>query len=168
MSFLVRKIHRPFWSGSDAEGSRIKADVVARCIQPKFSQISVWFAEDETTLERAKIATLTSLDKPATVDLVVLSVEEVEAAGLKIVANPAAKGPATLKPLHRDIDDLDVVDMRTVAQLVQQQVIANRVIRISEKACKQLVEKAIRENVFPVAELSPEYAAKLDLRAAAL
>lgn len=153
MSYLVRKIERSRWNGSDSVGNRIKADVVASCIRPNRSELSVWFAEDDVGIARAKLAILAAMNKLATVDLVVLPIEEVQGAGLTVVTTFPTVGPESLKPLHRDISDLDLDSLKVVAQIIQGHILGNKTERLTRETCKKMLQNAIQNNVFSSAEL---------------
>lgn len=158
MSYLVRKIERSRWNGSDIVGSRIKADVVASCIRPNSSELSVWFAEDEAGIEQAKLAMLAAMNKLATVDLVILPVEEVQAAGLTIATTLPKVGPISLKPLHRDIQDLDLDSLKVVAQIIQNHIVNKKTVRLTRETCKKMLHGAITNQLFDVAELHSDIA----------
>lgn len=158
MSYLVRKIERSRWNGSDIAGSRIKADVVASCIRPNSSELSVWFAEDDAGIVQAKLAMLAAMNKLATVDLVILPIEEVQEAGLKVIATPPKVGPEKLKPLHRDIHDLDLDSLKAVAQIIQGHIVSNKTERLTRETCKKMLQGAIQNNVFSSSELHDDIA----------
>lgn len=156
MSFLVRKIERARWDGSDVVGNRIKADVVASCIRPNKSELSVWFAEDQASIAQAKLAMLAAMNKLATVDLVILPVSEVENAGLKIVETLPKVCPELLKHLHRDIQDLDLDSLKIVAQIIQRNISVNNTERMIRSQCKSILTDAIQKNLINASELNPE------------
>jgi hypothetical protein len=161
MSYLVRKIERSRWNGSDVAGSRIRADVVASCIRPNCSELSVWFAENDADIAQAKLAMLAAMNKLATVDLVILPIEEVQEAGLKVVSTLSKIGPESLKPLHRDIHDLDLDSLKVVAQIIQGHIVDNKTERLTRETCKKMLQGAILGKVFSVTELHEDIAKHL-------
>lgn len=161
MSYLVRKIERSRWNGSDVEGSRIKADVVASCIRPSSSELSVWFAEKNADIEQAKLAMLASMNKLATVDLVILPIGDVQEAGLNVVTTLPKVGPESLKPLHRDIHDLDLDSLKVVAQIIQRHIVGSKTVRLTREKCKEILKSAIQNKVFSVTDLHADIAKHL-------
>lgn len=155
MSFLVRKIERTRWAKtkSDQPGARIMADLVANCIKPNGSGLSVWFAADEGSVEMAKLAVLAAQNKLDTTDIVVLPLDEIEQAGLNVIASIPKVGPETLKPLHRDIADLDLESLGTVARIVQRHLAAGLDSRLTRAKCKEMLELAIGSHQFSRDEL---------------
>lgn len=162
MSYLVRKIERSRWSGSEEPERPIKADVVANCIRPNGSELSVWFAEDEDGLSRAKLAMLAAMNKLATVDLVVLSVADLSSAGLNVVATSPKVGPSALKPLHRDIKDLNLDSLKVVAEIVRC-CINNKakVERLTLSQCRSILEGAVNSGEIRLDELHEDIRRKL-------
>jgi hypothetical protein len=163
MPYLVRKIERPRWVGSDQLGNKIKADVVARCIRPTGSELSVWFAENFEDINTAKLAVLAAGDKLATTDLVVIPIQNVENAGLSIISTEPKVGPVSLKPLHRDIADLDLDSLKKVAEIVQQILIDKKEERLTLSECRLMLEKAIADNIFDKSELNGDIVKKLKI-----
>ena len=161
MSYLVRKIERSRWNGSDVAGSRVKADVVASCIRPNSSALSVWFAENKSDIAQAKLAMLAAMNKLATIDLVILPIGDVREAGLKVVTTLPKTGPESLRPLHRDIHDLDLDSLKVVAQIIQEHIVGSKTERLTRETCKQILESAIRNNVFGAADLHADIAKHL-------
>lgn len=158
MSYLVRKIERSRWNGSDVAGSRIKADVVASCIRPNSSELSVWFAENEAAIVQAKLAMLAAMNKLATVDLVILPIGEITEAGLKVVSTLPKFGPERLKPLHRDIHDLDLDSLKVVAQIIQKHIANSKTVRLTRETCKKMLQGAIEGELFCITELHEDIA----------
>ncbi|WP_283149746.1 hypothetical protein [Silvimonas soli] len=161
MSYLVRKIERSRWNGSDIAGSRIKADVVASCIRPNGSELSVWFAENEADIAKAKLAMLAAMNKLATVDFVILPIAEIQDAGLKVVSTLPTLGPESLKALHRDIHDLDLDSLKVVAQIIQEHIVNKKAVRLTRDACKRMLLGAIQSNEFSADELHADIAKNL-------
>lgn len=161
MSFLVRKIERPRWIGSDEFGSRIKADLVSSCLIPKGSELSVWYAENDDEVGDAKLAVLAAANKLATTDLVVIPTKVVEDAGLSIIFTEPKVGPASLKSMHRDIADLDLDGLKKVAEIVQQMLIDKKDERFTLSQCRELLEQAIAAKKFDKSELHEDIARKL-------
>ena len=161
MSYLVRKIERSRWNGSDVAGSRIKADVVASCIRPNSSELSVWFAESNADIAQAKLAMLAAMNKLATVDLVILAIGDVQEAGLKFVTTLPNVGPESLKPLHRDIYDLDLDSLKVVAQIIQEHIVGSKTERLTRETCKQILKNAIQNKVFSATDLHADIAKHL-------
>lgn len=158
MSYLVRKIERSRWNGSDVAGSRIKADVVASCIRPNGSELSVWYAENDAGIAQAKLAMLAAMNKLATVDLVILPIDEVQGAGLKVVTTSPKVGPESLKPLHRDIHDLDLDSLKVVALMIQGHILGNKIERLTRETCKKMLQGAVQDRVFSATELHEDIA----------
>lgn len=161
MSYLVRKIERTRWVGSDEAGSRIKADVVSSCIRPMSSELSVWFAKDVSDLHEARLAMLAAMNKLASVDLIEIPVAEIESAGLKIVESIPTVGPAVLKNRHRDIAELDIDDLHTVAKIVQGHIIEKKCKRLTLAQCKAILEEAVAARKFSPDELHIDISKKL-------
>lgn len=161
MTYIVRKIERARWVGSDVEGQRIMADVVASCIRPNASELSVWYAEDDHHLEEAKLAMLANMNKLATVDLVIIPMGEIEKAGLNIVPTLPTAGPESLKTLHRDIADLDLDSLKKVAEIVQRILSLGQGKRITMSDSRKMLEKAIADQKFAAAELHQDISRKL-------
>jgi hypothetical protein len=162
MSYLVRKIERSKWNGSDTAGAPIKADVVASCIRPLGSELSVWFAQNEADIEQAKLAMLAATTKLATIDLVVIPLVEVDGAGLTVASNRSELGPESLKSLHRDISNLDLDSLKKVAQIVQAHLAAGNSKRITRSECKEILQNAIAGKIFDRDELHQDLSSKLD------
>lgn len=161
MPYLVRKIERPRWVGSDQLGNRIKADVVASCIRPNRSELSVWFAENYDDVGTAKLAVLAAGNKLATTDLVVIPIHSVESVGLSIVPTEPTLGPASLKPLHRDIADLDLDGLKKVAEIVQLLLIDKKEERLTLSECRAMLKKAIADKMIDQSELHEDIVRKL-------
>ncbi|WP_146115097.1 hypothetical protein [Malikia spinosa] len=158
MSYLVRKIERSRWNGSDVATGRIKADVVASCIRPNGSELSVWFAENDNEIEQAKLAMLAAMNKLATVDLVILPITEIQEAGLKVATTLPKSGPESLRPLHRDIHDLDLDSLKVIAQIIQRHIMEKKSERLTREACKKILQGAIHKNLLSATELHEDIA----------
>lgn len=161
MSYLVRKIERSRWNGSDVENGRIKAEVVAHCIRPFKSGLSVWYAQDYKDIEQAKLALLAAMNKIATIDLIIIPEEQIMAAGLRLAATPAENGENRFKHLHRDICDLDLDSLKVIAKIIQTYIATDKIERLTLLTCKNILTTAIKNQLLDVHDLDPGIAKKL-------
>jgi hypothetical protein len=171
MSFLIRKFSRAKWTGSDVAGAPIKASVVADCLIPKGSELSVWFAETEAEIDQAKLALLASTEKISAIDVLVIPLDQVHEAGLTVRETAAQGGPPSMRPLHRDIADLDLDNLKLVAGIVQRNIIAaeaeKKKLRLTEGDCKKILRAAIDSQRIQPSELHPKLSAELGYQVAA-
>ncbi|MFC5548160.1 hypothetical protein [Massilia aerilata] len=137
------------------------ADVAASCIKPNASELSVWFAADDAELEDARLAMLAAMNKLATVSLVEIPVKEIEEAGLQLVESVPKVGPESMKLLHRDIADLDLNTLHTVAKIIQRHLAEKKDKRITMSQCRDILKKAIADERFPISQLHADISKKL-------
>lgn len=161
MSYIIRKIERGRWTGSDELGKPIKAQVVASCIVPKNSDLSVWFAESNSELENAKIAMLAAMSKPAAIDFVEFTVDEIKNHGFTIRETPSDAVPEQLKNLHRDICGLDLDSLKLFAQLIQDKIITKQYKRITVSEFKGILNNAIASGAFEKSDLNADLSRKI-------
>ncbi|OON61195.1 hypothetical protein B0920_19985 [Massilia sp. KIM] len=125
------------------------------------SELSVWYAKDEQDLDDARLAMLAATNKPATIDFVEIPLSVVQEAGLKVVESLPTVGPEALKSRHRDIADLDLDSLQTVAKIIQRLLSEDKAKRLTAGQCKTMLKQAIANNRFSANELAEGISSKL-------
>ncbi len=120
MSLLVRKIELAKWKQNKiAEGEPPSADAITGCIRTSQNSLSVWHISDMEQLEDAVLAIASGLQKPDTLNFLVLDSSFLEESGLRIGDLKSVRTPYdAFKENHRDIIELDYCSLGTMANII--------------------------------------------------
>jgi len=157
MSLLVRKIQRSKW-GDCAENSDVpvNADALTNCLKTTGDTLSVWFAQDDSDLDSAKIALIGTMSKLEKIDIIVLDESELAANDVVLAETPGITLAKPLVDRHRDLARLSVIEMMKVSSIIQRKLVEGETERIGKPELLRLFKKAIDNGLIVKSELSDD------------
>ncbi len=145
MTMLARKITRGRWiPKSYLPEDAVRADAVTD-LRTAGDGLSMWRCEnDQEDVDQVFLALATGSQNSGfdTMDVVVLSEDELVAAGIAAEAMDGDTAVVDLKSRHVDLVRLDLGKLGQLASMLSAQVRRNEVIRRTEKQIKRLVRMA--------------------------
>lgn len=148
MAYYIRKVTPAKWNGEipdDGNYLKLGTDGVTNCCRTTENELSIWKTEsndpqsDENKTLIAAIAT--GSDRPATMDFIFISDEELEKNNLSLKVKPGKIPIESMRNLHRDIENLDIDKLGRVGILIHRKVNSDAEIhRVSQSKIKQYVK----------------------------
>lgn len=145
--FLARKISRPKWQNDDFSDGEIPADAVTADLRTQGNNLSFWQCGDGTAdeVEEAALALAAGGDRVDKLDLVWISEDEFQEAGLVWGSTKGRTPVEDLNKLHIDLFDLDYVRLGNVANSVVSALNGRRYHRLSRGKVKKLLASAVND-----------------------
>lgn len=163
MSLLVRKIELAKWKQNKiAEGEPPSADAITCCIRTSQNSLSVWYISDMEQLDEAVLAIASGLQKPDTLNFLVLESTLLEEAGLRIGDLKSVRTPyETFKENHRDIIELDYCSLGIMANIIIDHVKNEKYIRFGAQKIKNLLNDGLNKGKIKMEALDKKMQEKL-------
>lgn len=153
MTYYIRKVTPSKWSGStpkDRDYLKLGTDGITNCCRTTANELSIWKTDsndplsDENKVLLAAIAT--GSDRPATMDFIFISDEDIQENGLSLKETKGKTPIESMQSLHRDIEDLDVEKLGKLGVLIHEKVNNDEEIhRVSQSTIKQYVRTIFPE-----------------------
>jgi len=160
---LIRKISLAKWANSiDKNADGFSADAITGCLRTSENTLSVWRDGDDGSGDKSLLALLASQTRIDKLDLIRLNQSEVESRNLLLVATPGNTAAEKYSNNHLDISNLDLDSLRSVAELVKQEVLNERSERISKAKFIELLLKGIEDGDVNEKALSAEVIKELE------
>ena len=178
MRSLARKISRAKWEAVEAFApDEIGADAVTSCLRTTGNALSLWECDADADdirswtpgagnpeVEAVVLALASSMDSLASIDILLLSREAIEATGLRLLATPehGLTPVEDLKPRHVDLTALDLVRLSMAATLIAGQVRGGGAVRrFRSVEIVQVLQRAIADRRLAAVALRPSLQAKV-------
>ena len=148
MPVFVRMIARAKWEqDSDLEEGEIAADAVTGDLRTTQNGILFWRRPDAEVveLESAALAMAAARDRLERLDIVYLDEEEIQARGLRTRATPGNTPVASLRSSHRNVDQLDLVRLGTIAAMIATAHLTNAALKLSRLEVLAILVRAVRD-----------------------
>ena len=104
---------------------------------------------------------LAAMSKPAAIDFVEFTVDEIKNHGFTIRETPSDAVPEQLKNLHRDICGLDLDSLKLFAQLIQHKINTKQNKKITKSEFKGILNNAIASGAFEKSDLNADLSRKI-------
>ncbi|EGQ7827038.1 hypothetical protein WKW42_22195 [Vibrio alginolyticus] len=171
MSLLLRKFSRSKWEFNlGKETEQFSADSITGCTRTQSNTLSVWQTDDsdfDSESTKDVIAALaTSMDAPATIDVIMLEAEQLEQLGISIEETPGNTAYLDVNPRHRDLAQLNYRSLGIVSKYIVDRLnVANSYKRITKaKLLDLVIAKLDMPNTFTIDNLSTKWVEAIERR----
>lgn len=149
MAYLIRKITLSKWKTAiKNKDAAISADAITSCLRTSQNTLSVWYAENDIDVEFAKIALLGTLDKVDAIDIVLLDLDSLIGKSLVIKSTAGKTRAKKFSDLHRDISDLTVNEIVTVANAVRETIMNGGLQKLVVADIRKIMKDAVANDLF--------------------
>ncbi|MDC5054800.1 hypothetical protein OHW28_17675 [Acinetobacter baumannii] len=176
MTIFVRKISKAKWPSEEEIAAKesdldiipsVRADALTTCLKTSQNTLSVWAVENSTDeeIEKAILALITNakLERLNRIQVVYFSKEDVISLGLPLEATDGDTVIDSLSKLHNDLIDLNYEKLGKVSQLIISSLRSENLKTYNENKLKNILLKAIKEEIVDQKLLHPSLQDKLGL-----
>ncbi|WP_061011179.1 hypothetical protein [Photobacterium leiognathi] len=126
MSLLLRKFSRSKWEFNlHKDVGEFSADSITGCTRTQSNTLSVWQTDDsnfDSESTKDVIAALaTSMDAPATIDVIILDANELSGLGVEIEETLGNTVYTAINSRHRDLSHLNYASLGVVSRYIVEQ-----------------------------------------------
>jgi hypothetical protein len=158
---LVRKINRAKWmSGNDVKEPPA-ADAITGCLKTAKNTLSVWRINNETELEEAALAIVSSQDHLEAIDVVMLDDEYFVKCKISTEETEGLTPVEDLKDMHRDLCSLDFWTIGMVAEHIIESIKKDKLKRFREAELIKIIRRAVSKNRLELSDLKDNVRKKI-------
>lgn len=163
MPLLVRKFELAKWNQNKIlEGEHASADAITGCTRTSSNSLSVWSISEMDELKEAVLAIASGLQRPDTLDFLIIETALIEDSGLIIDDKGKVRTPYhAFEPKHRDIIKLNYSSLGTMANIIIDHIRHSKWVRFRVKEIKALILDGIRDGKVQVEDLHEDLKKKL-------
>jgi len=162
MSLLVRKIDKAKWLQNDIKnGEDISADAITNCMKTSKNTLSAWQIDNDTEIDDAVLAIVSSHQHLDTIDVVYISKDRLDEDGLNMQRTLGRTPVRDLINNHIDIVNLTYKTLGDVAYNIVEAFCEQNVKRYTRGSLKKLLKKAIDSGRVDIEKLEPSISSKL-------
>lgn len=164
MAYYLRKFSRAKWDYNVGLAPEFfTADAITGCTRTTKNKLSIWLSEtdnfNDATVQKLIVALATTMNEPASIDLIWLDPDWFDRKGYTIEKNTGKTRYARVNDLHRDIANLNHADLAEVgAHIIERLSVDGAVKKIKKNELVSLVHKWLTaDQDFSIEELSEKW-----------
>lgn len=164
MAYFLRKFSRAKWDFNVGIAPELfTADAITGCTRTTKNKLSIWLSEtdnfNDVTVQKLIVALATTMNEPASIDLIWLDPAWFNEKGYLIEDNDGKTRYTRVNCLHRDIANLNHTDLAEVgSHIIERLSIEGAVKKIKKGELISLVHKwLVADKDFSVEDLSEKW-----------
>lgn len=152
---LIKKINRAKWEQNDIKnGGVVSADAITNCLKTTRNSLSTWEVTDES-LEKGVLAMVVNHDRLDTIDVVLISSEELKDQSIDIEQTRGDTSFTEYIDRHYDLINLNYLSLGKVAEVIVNAFKVNKVKRYTQMDLRKLIQKALDDDILLLCVLKP-------------